>query len=198
MTAVDSGRPLNVLIGCTGSVASVKVPLLCKLLIEADTGDRKIQLKLVATTNSLHFFDRTQIPPSVPLLLDEHEWETWQKMSDPVLHIELRRWADLMVIAPLDANTLAKIACGLCDNLITCVARAWDMGKPLLFCPAMNTHMWSHPVTGRQIQVLKELGYSEVACIEKKLACGDTGFGAMAEVPTIVAEVLRALQVSKS
>lgn len=49
-----------------------------------------------------------------------------------MIHIELRRWADMLVIAPLSANTLAKIAGGLCDNLLTCVVRAWDFGKPLL------------------------------------------------------------------
>lgn len=51
-----------------------------------------------------------------------------------MLHIDLRRWADLMVIAPLSANTLAKLAGGLCDNLLTCVVRAWDFEKPLLVC----------------------------------------------------------------
>ncbi len=53
-------------------------------------------------------------------------------MGDPVLHIELRRWADVLVLAPLSANTLAKVAHGLCDNLLTCVVRAWDFAKPLL------------------------------------------------------------------
>ena len=53
-------------------------------------------------------------------------------MGDPVLHIELRRWADVLLLAPLSANTLAKAASGLCDNLLTCVVRAWDFDKPLL------------------------------------------------------------------
>lgn len=197
MTASTSEKPLNILIGCTGSVASVKVPLLVKLLTELELPGFQINLKLAATCNSLHFFDRDLLPPSVPLLLDEHEWNSWKKMSDPVLHIELRRWADLMVIAPLDANTMAKIAGGLCDNLLTCVVRAWDMSKPLLFCPAMNTHMWSHPCSAKQVLALKELGYIEVPCIEKRLACGDTGYGAMAEVPTIVAQIINAVQGSK-
>ncbi len=53
-------------------------------------------------------------------------------MGDPVLHIELRRWADVLLVAPLSANTLAKMANGLADNLLTCVVRAWDFSKPLL------------------------------------------------------------------
>ncbi|XP_064169775.1 phosphopantothenoylcysteine decarboxylase isoform X3 [Anguilla rostrata] len=110
----------------------------------------------------------------------------WKRRSDPVLHIELRRWADLLVIAPLDANTLGKIASGICDNLLTCVVRAWDLTRPLVFCPAMNTAMWQHPITAKQVAVLKEFGYVEVPCIAKKLVCGDEGKGAMAEVSTII------------
>ncbi|TKY65578.1 Phosphopantothenoylcysteine decarboxylase [Spatholobus suberectus] len=55
---------------------------------------------------------------------DKHEWQIWNGIGDPVLHIELCRWADIMVIAPLSANTLGKIAGGLCDNLLTCIVRA--------------------------------------------------------------------------
>ncbi|KAI1280603.1 Phosphopantothenoylcysteine decarboxylase [Halotydeus destructor] len=97
-----------------------------------------------------------------------------------------------MVIAPLDANTMAKLTVGMCDNLLTCVVRAWDLKKPLLFCPAMNTHMWNHPVTDKNICSLKSLGYIEVPVVAKKLACGDTGFGAMAEVTSIVAAIKKA------
>ncbi|XP_030622086.1 phosphopantothenoylcysteine decarboxylase isoform X2 [Chanos chanos] len=120
----------------------------------------------------------------------------WTKRSDPVLHIELRRWADLLVIAPLDANTLGKIASGICDNLLTCVVRAWDTSRPLLFCPAMNTAMWQHPITAQQVSTLKGFGYVEIPCIAKKLVCGDEGKGAMAEVSTIVDTVKQHLQRS--
>ncbi|XP_029143047.1 phosphopantothenoylcysteine decarboxylase-like, partial [Protobothrops mucrosquamatus] len=55
----------------------------------------------------------------------------------------------------------------------SCVIRAWDVSKPLLFCPAMNTLMWEHPITARQVGQLKEFGYIEIPCIVKKLVCGD-------------------------
>jgi phosphopantothenoylcysteine decarboxylase len=63
---------------------------------------------------------------------DEAEWHEWSKVGDPVMHIELRRWADVFIIAPLSANSLAKLANGMCDNLVTCIARAWDFKRPLL------------------------------------------------------------------
>lgn len=55
------------------------------------------------------------------------EWELWKKRGDPVLHIELRKWADFLLVAPLSANSLAKISNGLCDNLLTLVCRAWEI-----------------------------------------------------------------------
>ncbi|XP_068060481.1 phosphopantothenoylcysteine decarboxylase isoform X6 [Anomalospiza imberbis] len=132
-----------------------------------------LEVKVVTTERAKHFYDAQEIP--VTLYGDEEEWQLWKGRSDPVLHIELRRWADLMVVAPLDANTLAKIANGICDNLLTCVIRAWDLSKPLLFCPAMNTAMWEHPITARQVEQLKGFGYTEIPCVVKKLVCGDEG-----------------------
>lgn len=74
---------------------------------------------------------------------------------------------------------------GICDNLLLCIARAWDLKKPLLFCPAMNTRMYEHPLTREQINKLTSWGYHEIPCISKTLMCGDTGIGAMAEIETI-------------
>ena len=93
--------------------------------------------------------------PNFKFICDSDEWNLWEKRGDPVVHIKLRDWADLLLLAPLDANTLAKLAQGLCDNLLTCVIRAWDLKKPLIFCPAMNTHMYSHPFTQQHITILK-------------------------------------------
>ena len=115
-------------------------------------------------------------------------------MGDPVLHIELRNWADVFVIAPLDANTLGKLAHGMCDNLLTCIARAWDIEKPLLFCPAMNTVMWHHPSTKRNINILKEFGYKEIPPVSKHLACGEEGIGAMANIKDIVQHIADVIQ----
>ncbi|XP_002732751.1 phosphopantothenoylcysteine decarboxylase-like isoform X2 [Saccoglossus kowalevskii] len=179
----------NVLIGCTGSVASI---LMNQLVTELQGSIENIEIRVVATKHSQHFFDSTSLP--VKVYQDEDEWKAWTNRSDPVLHIELRKWADMFLIAPLDANTLAKISNGLCDNLLTTIARAWDLKKCFLFCPAMNTLMWEHPVTSKHINILKQWGYKEIPCIEKTLVCGDTGFGAMAEISTIVKTVKENLE----
>ncbi|KAI9032288.1 flavoprotein [Hyaloraphidium curvatum] len=184
----------RILIGCTGSVASIKIPLLVERL-RAELPEA--ELKIVATQRSLHFFDALHVKTNlgVEVATDAEEWSSWSKVSDPVLHIELRNWADMLVIAPLDANTLAKIAGGMCDNLLTCTLRAWPPSdaKPVYICPAMNTAMWEHRFTAKHLDVCTaELGYRIIPPVSKKLACGDIGVGAMAEVPTIVATIVEA------
>lgn len=121
---------------------------------------------------------------------DDDEWRLWRGRGDPVLHIELMRWATVMLIAPLDANTMAKVANGLADNLLTCIARAWPVRqKPFIVAPAMNTAMFNHPLTGQQLGQLAHFGCTTVEPIEKELMCGDIGRGAMALVETIVKAV---------
>ena len=122
---------------------------------------------------------------------------------------------DCLIVAPLDANTLAKFALGISDNFLTCIFRAWDFAKPVILAPAMNTLMWDSPVTLRHLRQLLEdrvsgcdlraagrsttrLPFSPgmrrkiilVPPQAKRLACGDVGVGAMAEV-TRIAEVVR-------
>ncbi|XP_026581632.1 phosphopantothenoylcysteine decarboxylase-like [Pseudonaja textilis] len=183
----SSEKNAHILVGVTGSVAALKLPLLVAELLKIPG----LAVRVVTTENAKHFYKAEEIP--VTIYDDSDEWQLWKKRTDPVLHIDLRRWADLMLVAPLDANTLAKIANGICDNLLTCVIRAWDVSKPLLFCPAMNTLMWEHPITARQVGQLKEFGYVEIPCIVKKLVCGDEGRGAMAEISTIVEKTEAAL-----
>ena len=86
-----------------------------------------------------------------------------------------------------------KLSNGLADNLLTCLARAWDFSKPCLVAPAMNTFMWDHPVTQPSLERLKQWGYIEIPCIEKVLMCNDKGKGAMAEPVTIVDFVVKSL-----
>jgi phosphopantothenoylcysteine decarboxylase len=212
----------NVLLGVTGSVAAIKTPLLYALLKQA--GHRVI---VVATNPSLYFFDPAVLDPvdstrprrnPEVVVLEQDEWpgreegQHYQR-GDEVRHIELRRWADVFLLAPLDANTLAKLANGLADNCLTCVWRAWDTARPALLAPAMNTLMWQHPATARHFrQLAADAGVTNlpegrdplpvidainsqrgplrvVAPEARQLACGDIGIGALAAPESIVAAV---------
>ena len=199
---------VNVILGMTGSVASIKArELITKLAFLA--APRLPSLKVVATKAAKHFFNWEELKkdlssPSVSIDFhsDEEEWRDWKKVGDPVLHIELRRWADILVIAPCSANTLAKLANGLCDDLLSCIVRAWDFKDPtklLVIAPAMNTMMWESPFTQKHLSTLVELGGGTmddqkrvqiIGPVEKTLACGDVGNGAMAS-PEDIARLVR-------
>lgn len=172
-------RRFNVLLGVSGSVAAIKTQELSqKLAVIAN-------LRVVATKTAMHFVE----VDGVTITEDEDEWHAWE-LGSPVEHIELRRWADLFVIAPLSANTLAKMAQGLCDNLLTCIVRAWDYQRPLLVAPAMNTLMWENPFTKEHLGKLESaLKVVIIPPVVKTLACGDIGVGAMAHVDDIVKTV---------
>lgn len=203
----------NILLGVTGSVAAIKTPELF-----AELTLRGHNVRIVATRAATYFFDPATIAPfdgkrnPAVVSLDEDEWpgERYQR-TDDVLHIELRRCADLFLIAPLDANTLAKLASGICDNCLTCVWRAWDPARPVVLAPAMNTMMWQHPLTRQHLRSIAQImGDSDqdavveqinrrngplqiVAPVSKKLACGDVGMGAIASISIIVECVERLL-----
>ncbi len=201
--------PKNVLLGVTGSVAATKTPELVARL--ASDGH---EVMVAATANAQYFFDRDGA--GAPVLTDADEWpgDRYERGQD-IPHIELRKWADALVIAPLDANTLAKLAVGLCDNLLTSVWRAWDFSRPVVLAPAMNTLMWRHPFTRRHLRAIagdfgalhlpghlgeldliaqlnaRAKGLVVVPPVEKELACGDVGVGAMADVAAIAAALDR-------
>lgn len=98
-----ASRKPRILLAASGSVAAIKFANLCHSF------SKWAEVRTVATRASLHFIDRTSISKDVILYTDEDEWSGWEKLGDSVLHIELRRWADIMIIAPLSANTLAKV-----------------------------------------------------------------------------------------
>lgn len=206
---------MRILLGVTGSVAAVRTPALYSALRGAGHS-----VRVVATEPALYFFNTAELsrddsdPAGGPLFRDADEWlGSRYRRDEPILHIDFRSWADLLVIAPLDANTLAKLALGLSDNLLTCVFRAWDFARPVILAPAMNTRMWQSPVTLRHLRQLLEdrgdglaqglWGLDEADAVfarhaprlvlvppqSKRLACGDVGLGAMAEVVTIAESV---------
>lgn len=185
----------NVLLVVTGSVAAIKV----ESLVGALQSDGRWTVRVVVTRSARHFVERRDNAAEdgawcgVEKFTDDDEWAAWNGRGDRVLHIDLRSWADVLLFAPLSANTLAKLAQGMADNLATCVARAWPWGrKPVVIAPAMNTEMWAHPATMEHIATLRRWGGEAVVVVEpvsKTLACGDVGKGALAPVESIVSVV---------
>lgn len=111
-------------------------------------------------------------------------------IGNSVLHIEMRRWADILVVAPASANLISKASYGIADNFVLSVLRAWDFRKPCIICPAMNTAMWLHPTTKESLNRLKSWGYEILGPVEKILACNEKGNGAMVSVQDIKAFLL--------
>lgn len=183
----------NILIGVTGSVAAIKTESLVEsIIMAAGKYCLQVNVKLIVTKNAKYFTGNVKDLGSklkVEILEDEDEWsnEAYQR-NDSVLHIELRKWADLLLIAPLDANTLAKMANGICDNLLTCVVRCWDPKKAIFLAPAMNTMMWDHPITADQLKTITGWGFNItlIPPVTKLLACGDYGTGGMESIDEIV------------
>ena len=112
--------------------------------------------------------------------------KTWD-----VEHISLAKRADLFLVAPATANVIGKIACGICDDMLTTTVAATK--AKVLIAPAMNTNMYENPIIQRNISTLKEYGYNFVEPASGRLACGDTGKGKLASPETIVDEVVKLL-----
>ena len=201
MSSDERQRRRRLLLAVTGSVAAIKVNELVRHLLT-----HQIDTIVIPTEKAKHFIDFSDTwcchgsisQMATPCYFEDNdEWSSWKERGDPVLHIVLRDWADILLIAPLDANTLAKMAGGLCDNLLTNVVRAWDLKKrkPLMLAPAMNTAMFEHPLTRQHLDMLtKAFGYIEIPCVEKTLMCGQTGVGGMASVETIMQQLLQIIQ----
>ena len=112
--------------------------------------------------------------------------------ADALAHIEWAKWADVVCLAPLSANTLGKLACGLADDALTTVAMAIPRGVRVVLGPAMNTEMWHHPAV--QANLSKVLGTGRAHLVEpvsKRLACGDIGPGGLADPETLLAACTR-------
>ncbi len=119
----------NILLGVNSGIGAKDTIHLIRLLITL------FNVKVMVSDRAEHFFDLNDLKSLVPVFDDHCEWYTWKKRGDEVLHISLRNWADVFLIAPLSANTLAKMTQGIADNLILTVARAWVFKKPLIVAP---------------------------------------------------------------
>lgn len=106
-----------------------------------------------------------------------------------IKHIDIAKETDLFLVAPASANTLAKLANGLADDIVSAVALAIPAGTPKLIAPAMNTNMYLNPATQDNLEKLERYGFTEIQPRKALLACGDFGTGALAEIDIIIEKV---------
>ncbi len=181
-------RPV-VLLGVTGGIAAYKAAELLRGLQKAGMDVRVAMTKAATRFVGPMTFETLS---AHPVRLDEISELT---ADSRITHIDDSQEADIMVVAPATANTLAKMANGIADNLLSAMYLAF--GKTVVVAPAMNTNMWEHPATQRNVLLLRERGVFVVEPGAGELACGDYGSGRMADPDSIVAEVKLRLQVQR-
>ena len=182
--------PFTVVLGITGSIAAYKAAELVRLLRalrDPAAPERRVVVRAVLTESGARFITPVTLqtltgnPVNREMFVDPENWQ--------IEHIGLADEADLLLIAPATANTLAKLAAGLADDLLASTALACT--GPLLIAPAMNVHMWEHPATQANIARLRERGAVFIGPEEGELACGYRGRGRMSEPAEIVAIAAR-------
>ena len=173
----------NIVLGVTGSIAAHKAADLASLLTK-----QGCELRVVMTADALHFI--TPLPfktlsrhAVVTNLYDEEEG--WQPT-----HIKLADEADLLLIAPATANLIAKLAHGIADDALTCIALALNTKARTLIAPAMNGKMWLHAATQQNVATVKARGAEFIGPDEGLLSCGYEGLGRLWPVEKIAAHVL--------
>ena len=163
----------KILIGVTGSIAIYKTLDLIRLYIKSGA-----IVRVLMSESAKKFINPITFEAiSQNKVLDENS-ENWDKNSD-YNHIDIAKWADILVIAPASANTINKISCGIADNLLLQTVLACK--KKIIIAPAANTNMIENPITIQSINNLKNLGFEVLQTQTKELVCKDVGNGAMLE-----------------
>lgn len=167
----------KILLGVCGSIAAYKAAFLTRLLVKAGA-----TVKVIMTSSATSFISPLTLSTlsKNPVITKFHqdEGQLWHN------HVELGLWADLFLIAPASANTLAKMANGICDNVL--IATYLSARCPILFAPAMDVDMWHHPATQRNIKLLGDYGNKVIPVENGELASGLYGAGRLAEPEHIV------------
>ena len=171
----------NILLAITGGIAAYKSAVFARLLIKEGFEVRVIMTsgaQAFITPLTLQALTGNEVHIS---LLDE-------KAEAGMGHIELAKWADLVVIAPASANTLARLAMGMADDLLTTVCLATT--APVIIAPTMNQQMWAHPAVNLNVQTLRDMNYQIIAPASGEQACGDVGAGRLPEPEQLLEEIL--------
>jgi phosphopantothenoylcysteine decarboxylase/phosphopantothenate--cysteine ligase len=183
---------MNVIFGVCGSVAAYKAPLLVREFLKRGEAGKSNEARVIMTPSATNF-----IPALTLQNLTQHgvvvEMFDERAQSGGSWHIHLARACDAMIIAPCSANTLAKLAHGICDTALTAVALALPPEKPLLIAPAMDTEMWIHPATQRNCERLRMDGAYIIPPARGELASGFVGVGRLPETDVLLQWLLGAL-----
>lgn len=177
----------TVLIGITGGIAAYKICELIRMFKR-----RNANVRVICTPNALNFVTKLTLQN---LSQNEVGIEEFEIPDFKPEHISYADEADIMVIAPATANTIAKIANGICDNLLTSVVSAFK--KPVIIAPAMNCNMWENPIIQENIQKLYKYGYEIVEPETGFLACGYNGTGRLASLDKIFDKTVEILNSKK-
>lgn len=174
----------TVLLAVSGSIAAYKVADLTNQFTKAG-----LNVRILMTPAATQFITplTLQVLSKNPVTLDVMKEEDAQTIN----HIDLAKEADVFLIAPASANTIAKLSYGMADNIVTTTALALPADTPKLIAPAMNTNMYNNPMTKRNIEQLIQAGYQKIEPRSTRLACGDVGKGALADLKTIIESVLK-------
>ena len=177
-------RNKNILIGITGGIAAYKILELIRLYKKNNAN-----VKVIMTENATNF-----VTPLTVRTLSNNPVYTKQFEVDNLFpeHISLGSWADIFVIAPASANTIGKIANGICDNLLTSIACAFS--KRIIVAPAMNCEMWNNQFVQENIKKLENTGYQILAPEAGFLACGTSGVGRLCAIEKICAATYEQLK----
>lgn len=181
--------PKNIVLGVTGSIAAHKaIDLASQLTKTGATVNVTMTADAQRFVTPLPFKTLTRKPVVTDLYDEEEGWKP--------SHIRLADEADLLLIAPATANILAKMAHGISDDALTCIALALNPKAKILIAPAMNGKMWLHPATQANVKTLKERGVQFIGPDEGMLSCGYEGIGRLYPVEQILAKALELVNAS--
>lgn len=167
----------RIVVGVSGGIAAYKA---CDLVSKLSKKDYEV--KVILTKHAEKFVSKLTFEALCHNYVETDLFD--ESNEDPIAHITLAKWADLMIIVPATANIIAKVTHGISDDLLSTTFLACNKHK--MICPAMNTQMYENPITQKNIQACKDLGYQILDPVVGHLACNDTGRGKMIEPADIV------------
>ena len=174
----------TIILGISGSIAAYKAADITNALTK-----HGINVHVLMTKNAVSFIT----PFTLQCLSKNKVYSDVMTEPESAVHVKLAKQADLFVVAPASANIIARLAAGFADDMLTSAALA-AKNIPLFVAPAMHTNMYENPAVRNNLSVLQKRGWKIIEPRESRLACGDKGKGAMADVEVIVKIVLEALK----